>query len=159
MSKEFANHFESTQMKKSSRLRQLGASRYWKPWFLILWAMRTPHGVPSWKSGSWVMKHLARVKGFWVCANEKQTQNSVGNASTVSLAVLAHVTLPDLAWNTWVKIQDDCKLWQQCFYCTRKTFCFYRNIMFYYRKQRLNIFFIIPQHVSIKLVSLWIIQR
>lgn len=39
VSKEFMNHFESTCMKKNSRLRLLGVSRYWKPWFLILWAM------------------------------------------------------------------------------------------------------------------------
>lgn len=107
-----------------------------------------------------IIKHLATLKGFEMCANEKQIQNPTGNASTVSLVALAYVTLHDLttAWNTWAKIEEDCTLWQQCFYCTWKTFCSYRNTMFYYWKHRLNIFFITPQHVSIKLVSLWIIQ-
>lgn len=39
VSKEFMNYFESTCIKKNSRLGQLGGSRYWKPWFLILWVM------------------------------------------------------------------------------------------------------------------------
>lgn len=156
VSKEFMNHFESTCMKKNSRLRLLGVSRYWKPWFLILWAMNHMGSHNECQDH----KTSGKLKDFEMCANEKQIQNPTGNASTVSLVALAYVTLHDLttAWNTWAKIEEDCTLWQQCFYCTWKTFCSYRNTMFYYWKHRLNIFFITPQHVSIKLVSLWIIQ-